>query len=175
MIRTEDSTVMGKITSVYGVKGWVKVFSYTQPKENIAKYPVWILEQNGKTREIDVLACKAHGNGLVAQLKGYTDREQARLLADTLVRVPTKQLPDLEAGDYYWHQLEGLEVHTTSGELLGKVGHMMETGANDVMVVKPCAGSMDRKERLIPYLVDQVVVSVDLDAGKIRVDWDTEF
>jgi 16S rRNA processing protein RimM len=166
---------MGKVTSVYGVKGWVKVFSYTQPKENLCKYKVWGLDQNGAKRSINVLQCKAHGNGLVAQFENCNDREVAKGYCDSLVRISVSDLPDLTGEDFYWHQLEGLKVITVQDQLLGKVHHMMETGSNDVLVVKKCAGSIDGRERLIPYLLEQVVKNVDLEAGLIQVDWDTEF
>lgn len=175
-----SDTVMGKITSVYGVKGWVKVFSYTQPKENLRSYRSWMIERGKERREVSVLECKAHGNGLVARIEGINDREAARGLSDFLIKVSKDQLPDLESGEYYWHQLEGLFVYSSAdkdadGVLLGRVDHMMETGSNDVMVVKACKDSLDKKERLIPYLEDQVVKTVDLSEGTITVDWDPEF
>jgi 16S rRNA processing protein RimM len=84
-------------------------------------------------------------------------------------------LPELPSGEYYWYQLEGLDVFTVSGECLGKVHHLMETGSNDVVVVRATSGSIDQRERLIPYLPDQVVQQVDLDQGRMVVDWDPEF
>lgn len=168
-------TVMGKVTSVYGVKGWVKVFSYTQPKENLLKYKTWSLRKNGKDQAVKVLSCKVHGNGLVAQIDGYNDRDKAKSLTESFITISVDELPDLDSDDYYWHQLEGLKVLTAAGELLGVVHHLMETGSNDVLVVRKCPGSLDSKERLIPYLPDQVVTSVDLEKQEILVDWDPEF
>lgn len=175
MTSTDQSTVMGKITSVYGVKGWVKVFSYTQPKENICRYKSWTIQRGKDVRVVSVVSCKAHGNGLVAKLQGCDDREQAKSFSDFLIKVPKDSLPELEDGDFYWHQLEGMFVRTQDDALLGRVSHLMETGSNDVLVIKPCDGSMDGKERLVPYLLDQVVRSVDLDKQVIVVDWDPEF
>ena len=170
----ENKAVMGKVTSVYGVKGWVKVFSYAQPKENICRYKIWSLEGPGGIKQVKVVNCKAHGNGFVAQFEGSHDRNQAELFCGSLVNIPQSDLPELSKGDYYWHQLNGLNVF--SGDvLLGKVSHMLETGANDVLVVKRCKNSLDGKERLIPYLPDQVVKLVDLENGLISVDWDPEF
>lgn len=171
---TEHSTVMGKITSVYGVKGWVKVFSYTQPKENLCKYKRWTIERSGEKREVSVVS-KVHGKGLVAQIDGCSDRELAQNYCDFLITIPTEELPELTPGEYYWHQLEGLQVKTVQGELLGKVSHLMETGSNDVLVVRKCSGSIDGKERLIPYLPDDVVKTIDLSEGFVEVDWDPEF
>lgn len=168
-------TIMGKVTSVYGVKGWVKVFSYTQPKENLLKYKTWSLRKNGRDLVVKVLSCKVHGNGLVAQIEGYGDRDQAKTLTDSFITISVDELPALEGDDYYWHQLEGLTVVTVAGDLLGTVHHLMETGSNDVLVVRKCSGSLDSKERLIPYLPDQVVTSVDLGKQEITVDWDPEF
>jgi 16S rRNA processing protein RimM len=166
---------MGKVTSVYGVKGWVKVFSYTQPKENLCKYKQWTLDQNGSKRSVKVLNCKPHSNGLVAQFENCFDRDQAKAFCDSLVSVSVAELPDLKTGEYYWYQLEGVKVYLVSGELLGKIHHLMETGSNDVLVVRKCEGSIDSKERLIPYLPEQVVTLVDLDQGRIEVDWDIDF
>lgn len=175
MASTDQSTVMGKITSVYGVKGWVKVFSYTQPKENICRYKTWTIQRGSETKTVKVDACKAHGNGLVAKLQGCDDRDQARSFSEFLIKVTKDSLPDLEQDDYYWHQLEGLQVTTLEGVLLGKVSHLIETGSNDVLVIKPCKGSIDRNERLVPYLFEQVVKSVSLEEQSIVVDWDPEF
>jgi len=170
----ENNTVMGKVTSVYGIKGWVKVFSYAQPKENICRYKVWSLEGPSGTQQVKVSSVKAHGNGFVAQFEGSRDRNQAELFCGSLVKISQSDLPELSKGDYYWHQLNGLNVF--SGDiLLGKVSHMLETGANDVLVVKRCKNSIDSKERLIPYLPDQVIKLVDLENGLISVDWDPEF
>ncbi len=180
MSNATEKAVMGKITSVYGVKGWVKVFSYTQPKENICQYKNWTLEGGSKNGAVTVLGCKAHGNGLVAQLKGCSDRDEAKQYCGSLISVPREELPELAQGDYYWHQLQGLKVYASQPNeegkvLLGQVDHLMETGSNDVLVVKQCKESLDGRERLIPYLPEQVVLAVDLEEGVIDVNWDPEF
>ncbi len=175
MTAKNDYAVMGKITSVYGVKGWVKVFSYMQPKENICRYTQWQLDKGKHSRSVKVLQCKPHGNGLVALLEGCDDRDKAREFTESLISVPVDSLPALDAGEYYWHQLEGLRVMLEDGRLLGQVSHLIETGSNDVLVVRKCAGSLDGKERLLPYLPGQVVQEVNLGEGWMRVDWDPEF
>ena len=91
------------------------------------------------------------------------------------IAIESSLLPALGEGDFYWSQLEKLEVLTESGVKLGKVSHLIATGANDVLVVKGQEGSVDRKERLIPYLPDQVIKDINLEEGTIRVDWDPEF
>lgn len=171
--------VIGKITTVYGVKGWVKVHSYTEPMENFFGYTDFLIEQNGNWTPIVFAESKRHGKGLVARIDGVDDRDVAAAYTRCNIATPLSALPDLEEDEFYWHQLEGLKVLTTgaSGEslLLGVVSHMLETGANDVMVVRKCPGSIDAQERLIPYLPDQFVDHIDLEAGEIRVDWDPEF
>jgi len=180
MSKSSKNTVMGKVTSVFGVKGWVKVFSYTQPKENICQYANWQLQdQSGASRSVKVLDCKPHGNGFVALFEGAKDRDLAQLFCGMLVTVPSSELPSLSTGEYYWSQLQGLLVYSLAAEaepvLLGKVSHLIETGSNDVLVVKKCKDSLDSNERLIPYLPEQVVKLVDLHRGIIEVDWDPDF
>jgi 16S rRNA processing protein RimM len=183
MSKNSKNTVMGKVTSVYGVKGWVKVFSYTQPKENICEYKLWQLQDStGIISAVKVLDCKAHGNGLVAHFEGSDDRDQAKAYCGMLVTVPSADLPDLPEGEFYWSQLQGLKVFALNRDdqskpsvLLGVVDHLIETGSNDVLVVRKCKDSLDGKERLIPYLPEQVVKLVDLDKGVIEVDWDPDF
>ena len=88
--------------------------------------------------------------------------------------IEKSELPELEAG-FYWYQLEGLRVVTTSGQDLGKVHHLMETGANDVLVVKGDAQSVDKIERLVPYIDGSVIKQVDLKQGLIVVEWDKDY
>ena len=102
------------------------------------------------------------------------DRDAAAQLKGSEIAISRAQLPALEEGDYYWHQLEGLSVYCGE-ELLGKIDHMLETGANDVMVVKPSEDSRDSQERLIPWLQGSVVTSVDVPGSRVGVDWDLEF
>ena len=171
--------VIGKLTSVYGIKGWVKVHSYTEPMENFFGYTECFIEKGGQWLPIAFEEGKKHGKGLVAQIQGVNDRDLAATYCKCNIAVSAAALPDLADDEFYWHQLEGLKVYTTgeAGEelLLGKVSHLIETGSNDVLVVRKCAGSIDREERLIPYLPGQFVKDIDLDNGLMRVDWDPEF
>ena len=170
MSKSSHNTVMGKVTSVYGVKGWVKVFSYTQPKENLCQYIDWQLQdQSGVSRPVKVLDCKPHGNGLVALFDGARDRDIAKNFCGMLITVPSSELPSLSEGEYYWSDLEGLEVHTIKGEKLGRVERLMETGANDVLVIR------GDKEHLVPFIQGRYVKRVSLSDGLIEVDWDADF
>ena len=170
----EDLIVLGKIVSVHGVKGEVKVYSFTDPIDNVLDYRNWTLRRDGEVRQVELVSGRLQGKVLVAKLKGLDDREVARTYAGFDICVPRALLPDLEDGEYYWHQLEGLKVIDLQGQLLGRLDHLLETGSNDVMVVKPCPGSLDDRERLLPY-TEQCVQKVDLAAGEMRVDWDADF
>lgn len=167
--------VLGKIVSVHGVRGAVKVYSHTDPLDNVLDYAEWSLNRGSEQRTVSVLSGRVQGRVLVVNLKGIDDRNKAEELVDFEISIASDALPELEDGDFYWHQLEGLQVVNQEGQLLGKVDHLLETGSNDVMVVKPCAGSVDQRERLLPYLPGQFVIKVDLETQVMQVDWDAEF
>jgi 16S rRNA processing protein RimM len=174
-LNPEDYVVLGKISSVYGIKGWVKVYSYTEPMERILEYGNWTLRKGKELILVEVDKGRSHGKGMVAHLKGVDDREVAKQYSGYEICIPRDRLPDLAEGEYYWYELEGLTVVTTKDVTLGKVDYMMSAGAsNDVLVVKGDSASIDRKERLIPY-IDQFVLDISLEAGRILVDWDPEF
>ena len=167
--------VLSKIVSVHGVRGAVKVYSHTDPLDNVLDYAEWSLNRGSEQRTVSVLGGRVQGRVLVVNLKGIDDRNKAEELVDFEISIASDALPELEDGDFYWHQLEGLQVVNQEGQLLGKVDHLLETGSNDVMVVKPCAGSVDQRERLLPYLPGQFVIKVDLETQVMQVDWDAEF
>jgi len=160
---------LGRISGVFGVHGWVKVFSHTSPRSNILEYSPWYLGSGRHWDAVEVLDGQSHGKGVIARLAGCTDRDQAAALIGREIAVQREQLPDPEVGDYYWADLEELRVQTTGGLDLGRVDHLFETGANDVLVVQ------GERERLIPYIWGDVVRSVDLEAGLLVVDWDPDF
>ncbi|MBD9415475.1 ribosome maturation factor RimM [Pseudomonas sp. PDM16] len=170
----EDLIVLGKITSVHGVRGEVKIYSFTDPIDNLLDYNPWTLKREGEVKQVELVSGRLQGKVLVAKLKGLDDREVARTFAGFEICVPRALLPDLDDGEFYWHQLEGLKVIDLQGQLLGRLDHLLETGSNDVMVVKPCPGSLDDRERLLPY-TEQCVQQIDLAAGEMRVDWDADF
>ena len=159
---------LGKIVGVFGIKGWVKVFSETRPREQIFKYSPWILELNGSVIEAELLEGKVQGKGLIASLKGFTDCDQAKQLSGAVITVPEQALPATGKDEYYWSQLVGLNVVNLQGINLGRVKSLFETGANDVMIVK------GDEEHLVPF-TRYAVIDVDLDSGMITVDWDEDF
>lgn len=179
--RSERDThvVLGKLTSPYGVKGWLKVYSHTSPMDGILEYSEWVLRQGGTLSRHRLLQGRRHGKGLVALLEGVDSREDAERVSGAEILLPKTELPRLEGDEYYWHQLEGLTVVTREGTVLGRVAYLFETGANDVLVVRgdPQAEppAIDDRERLLPFLPDEVIVEVDLAGGTMTVDWDPDF
>ena len=145
------------------------MFSYTQPRENIIKYRPWYLKRDGEWQEWDLAEGRVHGKGIVAKFAQCDDRDMAFSLMECEIGIRRDQLPAAGPGEYYWRDLQGLTVVTLDGETLGTVDHLLETGANDVLVVK------GDRERLIPFVVDQVITGVDLEEGTIQVDWDKDF
>jgi len=166
----EDTLIsLGNISGVFGVKGWLKVHSFTDPREKIVEYGIWQIKHQGKWQEVKLSAGKRQGKTIVAKLVGLDDRDEAMLYQGDEIAIYPRQLDALQSGEYYWHQLTGLSVVTTEGIALGLVHHLLETGANDVLVVR------GDKERLIPFTVGNAVVNVDLQEQVITVDWDPEF
>jgi len=159
--------VLGRIAGVYGVKGWVKVVSDTDPRESILRYAPWLVGPEETIRR--VVEGRCHGKGIVARLDGCEDREQAALLVGREIAVTRDQLPPARAEEFYWIDLEGLAVVTDQGVDLGCVHHLFSTGVNDVLVVR------GERERLVPFAWGDVVKDVDFTRRRIEVDWDPEF
>ena len=166
----ESFVTLGRISGAHGVKGWVKVYSETSPRENILAYAPWELVRAGRRQRVEVVAGRPQGRILVARLEGCDDHDAAEALVGCEIQVPRSRLPGgLAEGEYYWADLVGLRVETLDGVELGRVERLFETGANDVIVVQ------GERERLLPYVWQQVVREVDLAAGVMRVDWDPDF
>lgn len=163
----DKQLALGYISAVHGIKGWVKVHSWTRPMEAILDYQPWLLGED--KRPVKIIDGRKQGKGLAALLPGFKDREQAATLVGLQIFVRRDQLPATAEDEYYWSDLEGLDVHTTKGEVLGRVERLMETGANDVLVIR------GEREHLVPFIQGQYVTRVDLEAGLIEVDWDPEF
>ena len=166
----KEFVVLGRITGVHGLRGWVKVYAETREREEVLRYKPWYLRQSAAWRVVKPLEGRVQSSGVVVvRLEGYDTIEQARTLIDAEVAVTRAQLPKPKRGEYYWSDLEGLSVVNVEGVALGTVSHLLATGANDVLVVKD-----SERERLIPFTKD-AVQKVDLTAREIRVDWDPEF
>ena len=176
MSEQNDRIVMGKLGSTYGIRGWLKVFSYTDNAESIFDYSPWYLNQKGKWVEYEVESWKRHGQGYVCKLAGLDVREDAQLMTNFEIAIDPVSLPELSEDEFYWRELFGMQVFTTKGYDLGEVIDLLETGSNDVLVIKAnLKDAFGQKERLVPYLEEQVIKKVDRVARRIEVDWDPGF
>ncbi|MDU8925216.1 ribosome maturation factor RimM [Pasteurellaceae bacterium LIM206] len=168
--------VVGKLGSTYGIRGWLRVYSSTEQAESIFDYQPWFLKIKDGWQPTELESWKHHNHELIVKLKNINDREIAQTLANTEIGVDFSVFPALEEGDYYWHDLIGCTVVNLQGYQMGTVSEMMETGANDVLVVRASRkDAFGKQERLIPFLYEQVVKRVDLTTKTIEVDWDAGF
>ena len=174
MSNASDTIILGRIGAPYGVKGWVKVNTFTDESTGIFDYSPWLLGPAHKQVTVD--QWKSHNNGLVAKLSGVDNRDQAEMIKNLDIAIQASQLPELEEGEFYWRDLVGMQVVTDKGYNLGSVKELFETGANDVMLVQANFNdAFGQKERLIPYLMDQVILDIDKASKTIKVDWDPAF
>ena len=159
---------IGEIKAAFGVKGWVKIFSFTRPIENIFEYKHWFIGNSANYIEVEDSQVRPN-KGLIAKLKGIEDRNQAQMLIGSVICVNEDSFSPLQQGEFYWSQLIGLDVVNKADDHLGQVVQMIETGANDVLVVKD-----DQTQRLIPY-AKSVVVKVSIENHLIVVDWEPDY
>ncbi len=169
-MQADELISVGEISGVFGIKGWVKIFSLTQPRENILSYTPWTIRKGKESRIVKLVIGKRQGKTVVACIEGVSDRDIAATYCGWEILIKKSQLPSTEKGEYYWADLVGLSVETDQGVSLGKVDYLIETGANDVLVVKK-----DEEERLIPFLQEQVIKKIDLNDNIMIVDWDPDF
>ncbi len=163
----QNRIVLGRIAGVYGLKGWVKVLSDTAPRDGILGYSPWLIGAQAQVRR--VAERKLHGKGMIVRLDGCADRDAAAQLVGSEIAVLREQLPPPQADEFYWIDLEGLTVVTTTGVTLGVVDHLFSTGANDVLVIK------GEREHLLPFVWGEVIKDVDFARHQIEVAWDPDF
>jgi len=172
----ENQIILGKVGAVYGIKGWLKIHSFTDELEAILDYFPWSLKLGNKTQTVEITDWRKHNKGLIVKVGNIDDRDEAQALVGSEILTNENSLPDLPQGEFYWRDLIGMSVVTSKGYDLGVVSDMMETGANDVLVVKANLNDgFSKKERLIPYLFEDVVESVSIENKQICVDWDPGF
>ncbi len=171
-----DRVMLGHITGVSGLKGWVKVHSDTNPRDNIVTYKSWWLEQGGNWLEFRVLQGRPQGKTIVAQLEGVDTPETAGTLIGANVAISRAAMPEPVEGEYYWADLIGMQVRTVEDATVGPVARLFETGANDVLVVTDERESVEgSREVLVPWLVPDVITEVDMKGRVITIDWDPDF
>jgi len=161
-----DLLTVGKIASPYGVRGWVHVVSYTDPISNILNYVPWFIGAKEHWQQYEIEQGRPHGKGIVVKFPSFTDRDQVAKLTGAYIAVKKALLPPADKDEFYWFDLVGLEAVTLKGHKLGIVDSILETGANDVLVIK------GDREYLIPYVKKEFVKEVNLKKGVIIVDWD---
>ncbi len=167
---TERRILLGRIVGAFGVRGEIKLDSFTEPKAAIFRYQPWTLrDAQGRERELSGARGRKTPKGVVATLPDVADRDAAEASRGTEVWVPRSALPPPKEGEYYWIDLEGLRVVNREGVEFGRVSHLFSTGANDVLVAQ------GDRERMIPFLMPDYIVSIDFGAGLIVVDWDADF
>jgi 16S rRNA processing protein RimM len=168
--------MLGHITGIYGLKGWVKVHSDTNPRDNIVTYKSWWIEQGGSWLECRVLQGRPQGKTIVAQLEGVDTPETAGTLIGANIAISRAAMPEPAEGEYYWADLIGMQVRTVDDLLIGSVLRLFETGANDVVVISDeREGSEGSQEVLVPWLVPDVITDVNVMDRVITIDWDPDF
>lgn len=176
MNKPDEDIVVGRLGAVYGIKGWLKVSSFTDYAEDIFSYNPWTIGRDKMWQKVNIVEWRKHNKGLIVKLENVDVREKAQLLTGMDIVISSVQLPELAENEFYWRDLVGLSVVNTAGYNMGIVKSLMETGSNDVIVVK--ANSNDAfgaTERLIPMIDNQVIKKVDMAEKCITVDWDADF
>jgi len=167
-MQSRDSIVMGKVGAAFGVKGWLKVNSFARPAEKLVDYIPWELRDAKRSFGVELVDYKLQAKGLVVRLEGIDDREKAQELRGMEIRVDRSCLPDPDAGHYYWSDLEGLLVRNPAGEEIGRVEQLLSAGAADVMVI------VGKQRILVPFIMNETVTRVDLQAGYIELSQDSD-
>jgi 16S rRNA processing protein RimM len=164
-----EFVVMGKVVGSHGIKGWLKIQPFTEELKTLGKFSSWFVSKNeNEWKEFKVESSSIQGRTVLAKIENINNRNDADVLRGFLIGISKIDLPILAKGKYYWSDLIGLEVINQTGFNFGTIESIMETGSNDVFVIK------DEKKTLIPYL-DNVVLKIDLDKKNILVDWDENF
>lgn len=162
----KNPVILGQVSGLYGVRGWVKVYSYTEPRDAILNYRAWQLQIDGDWQSVNLEEGRKQGKTIVARLQAVTERDVAAGLVGADIGVNREDLPETNPDEYYWNDLVGMEVVNSDNRCIGKVSHLLATGANDVLVVK------GEEEILLPFVTGDVIEDVDLAAGTIRVNWE---
>lgn len=171
-----ELVVLGKFGAAYGIRGWLKVHSFTDHAEDIFAYDNWQVGTVNGRRPMQVEQWRRHNKGLIVKMVACDDRDAAEHLINQEIAVAAQQLPTLDDNEYYWRDLVGMRVVNNEGYDFGVVTGLMETGSNDVLQVKSDRNdAFGQQERLIPFIENEVVQGVNLEARRIDVIWDPAF
>ncbi len=163
--------LLGRVLGALGLRGEVRIESWTEPRDAIFRYQPWTLrDAQGNERQCSGVRGRDTGKHVLATFPDVADRDAAETLQGLEIHVPRSVLPPASPGEYYWTDLEGLRVRTVDGIELGRVSHLFSTGANDVLVARD-----DERERMIPFVQPQYITAIDLEQGLVTVDWDPDF
>lgn len=169
MTDTQKRVAMGYIKGVFGIKGWLKIAANTEYADSLLDYPEWQLSKDKQILNVTVESGKIVNGELQVKLEGIDDRDQAFALRGYTIEIPREEFAPTEEDEYYWADLVGMNVVNTDGTVLGKVVNLMETGANDVLVIKGEHGQI-----LIPF-VSNYIETVDTDKQTITADWGLDY
>ncbi|HEX7803990.1 MAG TPA: ribosome maturation factor RimM [Pseudoxanthomonas sp.] len=170
MSDNERRILLGRIVGAFGIRGQIKIESWTEPRDAIFRYQPWILvDAAGNERELSGARGKESGKHLVANFPDVDDRNVVEAMRGTDIYVPRSALPPPKPGEFYWVDLEGFRVVNVEGVDFGTVSHLFSTGANDVLSIR------GDRDRMVPFVEPDFVKSVDFEAGLITVDWDPDF
>ena len=166
-MKSGKKILVGKISNPHGIKGWIKVISFTDPIENILSYKKWTISDNETEKTYCLEDSRIQGNKIVIKLEGVNNRDDADLLKNLQIEINRSDLPELEENSYYWEDLVDFNVIDIKGMHVGKVDSLFRTGSNDVLVI-----INETKQRLlVPFIMEEVIKYVDLDKELISIDW----
>jgi len=166
-MKSGKKILVGKISNPHGIKGWIKVISFTDPIENILSYKKWTISDNETEKTYCLEDSRIQGNKIVIKLEGVNNRDDADLLKNLQIEINRSDLPKLEENSYYWEDLVDFNVIDIKGMHVGKVDSLFRTGSNDVLVI-----INETKQRLlVPFIMEEVIKYVDLDKELISIDW----
>lgn len=169
MDNASDWFVIGRFGRPHGIKGFITVVSFTDPRENILNYTQWHVNVGNQWQPINVLQTTVNNKFILAQVEGYDEREHVARLTNVEIAVKREQLQELKPDEYYWHELVGMHVVNQQGITLGIVTELVETGSNDVLIIE------GEKRHLVPYLPGDVILNINASQRLITVDWDADF
>jgi 16S rRNA processing protein RimM len=160
--------ILGKVAGTFGVHGWVKINSYTDPPENILEYEALLIGVAGRWTKAELEGGRVTNKGVLGKLRGIDTPEDARLRVGAELGVRRSEMPPPSPGEYYWSDLEGLDAESVSGERLGKIDHFRSTPAGTLIVIR------GEQELWVPFVKDRVV-KVDLEQKRIVLDWSADW